>query len=269
MLKFRLMEDNYLTGLGFIGSRLALKLDKFSPIPHSEIKTFKLNSFDNFYFLSTYGNLYSQQEDSKIIQANLLDLVVILNQINFERGFKSFVYISTSSVRLKRQTMYSRSKKAAEEILLSYLEKYDVPICIIRPFSVTGVGEQKNHLIPKLIDSCLNGTRMDFVPKPVHDFIDVEDVVDGILNLSKHHAKGIFELGTGIGYTNDQVRKIVEKVTGYPANIDIVNQLREYDNEEWVSGNFRARMYGWLPKKSLEQSITEMVEEAKNELQTT
>ena len=102
---------------------------------------------------------------------------------------------------------------------------------------------------------------VNFVPEPAHDFIDVEDVVAGIINLSSHRARGIFELGSGRKYTNRQVLEIVEKVTGKKANVNIVGQLRLYDNDDWVSSNFRARSYGWLPKKTLEQSITEQVKD--------
>lgn len=258
------MEDIYLTGSsGFLGSHLAQKLGHYTAIPHTHIPSANVHTFDKFFFLSAYGNLIHQTDDIETIQANLADIITVLSQIDLSQKFKSLVYISTSSVRLKRQTMYSRTKKAAEEILLAYAEKYNLPICIVRPYSVTGVGEQIEHLIPKLIDSCLNGTRMDFVSKPVHDWIDVEDVVDGILNLANHGARGIFELGTGRSYSNLEVLKIVEKVTGKPANVDYVDRLRDYDNTEWTSNNYRARMYGWLPRKTLEQSVTEMVEEAK------
>ena len=258
------MEDTYITGSsGFLGSHLATKLGRYTAIPHSQISSANVSKFDKFFFLSAYGNLIHQINDRATIQANIADLIMVLNSIDLSHKFKSFVYISTSSVRLKRQTMYSRTKKAAEEILLAYMEKYNLPICIIRPYSITGVGEQKEHLIPKLIDSCMNGIRMDFTPKAVHDFVDVDDVVEGILNLSAHGARGIFELGTGVGHSNEEVLKIVEKVVGKPVNVDVVEKLRDYDNTEWVSNNYRARMYGWLPKKSLEQSVKEMYEAAK------
>src|SRR4030042_1372753 len=105
------------TGLsGFIGSHLQIKLD-ITDIPHQEIYKLKTLTFDKFFFLSTYGNLIDQTNTDATIKANLTDLLHILNQINFKKGFQSFVFTSSSSVTLKIQTLYSRTKKAAEQIL--------------------------------------------------------------------------------------------------------------------------------------------------------
>lgn len=251
-----------MTGEGFIGTHLKKQLTHELPldythIPHEQILTTKLKPFDAFYFLSTYGNMSTQTDEKAIFQANVGDLLAILLQLKTIK-FQSFTYISTSSVRLKVQTTYSRSKKAAEELLLAFMERYNLPICIIRPYSVTGVGEQEEHLIPTLINAAITGKEINFVPDATHDFIDVDDVAGGILNLSQHSARGIFELGTGKSYTNQQVLNLVEKVTGKKIKVNIVPSLRVYDNDNWVSNNFKARGYGWLPKKTLEQSIKEM-----------
>lgn len=255
---------DYITGSsGFLGSHLMRALAKAErhvfPIPHDVIDVTSLKPFDNFYFLSSYGNMWGQDDLDKTIKANVLDLVHILQEAT-KYQFKSFIYISTSSVKLDIQTTYSRAKKAAEEILLSYAEKYNLPICIIRPLSITGVGEQKEHLIPKLIHSCMTGELINFAPRPTHDYIDVSDVVSAIQNLSSRSLRGIFELGHGERVTNQKVLELVERVTGKKANINVVDSLRPYDNYQWFSTNYKARSWGWLPKKTLEQSIQEMVE---------
>lgn len=252
----------YITGCnGFFGTHLQKKLKEqgkdFVCIPHDKISSIKLQPFDYFYFLSSYGNLSDQTDDDTILKANITDLVSIITQaINFK--FKSFVWISTSSVKLPIQTMYSRCKRAGEEILLSIIEKYKLPICIIRPFSVTGVGEQEQHLIPTLIRATINDSVVPFIGEPTHDFIDIDDVIEGIMNLSEHRVRGIYELGSGKKYSNEEVLKIVEKVSGKKIKINEVGCLRRYDNAEWVSSNFKSRSWGWLPKKSLLDSIKEM-----------
>jgi nucleoside-diphosphate-sugar epimerase len=253
---------NYGTGLsGFIGSELTKKLD-ITSIPHDEISTVKLKPFDRFFFLSSYGNLASQTDEDMIYKANIEDLLKILGQIK-DFKFKSFVFMSSSSVMLKTQTTYSRCKRAAEEILLAFMEKHDLPVCIIRPFSVTGVGEQPEHLVPTLLRATTTGETVNFVSGAVHDFIDVSDVVSGILSLSEHGARGIYQLGTGVSTTNQQVLDLVEEVTGKKVNINLVESLRAYDTDYWVNNNFKARGYGWLPTKTLKQSIKEQYDSEK------
>jgi len=249
----------YITGAnGFVGKHLVEKVPGAITIPHEQILSTNLEPFNRLFFLSTFGNMSFHDDLDAIIRANLLDLVFLSSQAKFV-GFKSFVYVSTSSVRLPRQTMYSRSKKAGEEIMLGMAENTGMSFCSVRPYSITGVGEQKKHLIPKLINSCLTGEPMDFVPSPVHDFVDVEDVVDALLNLSENEARGVFEVGTGVGYSNEDVKEIVESVTGRKAKVNYVQNMRDYDTEDWVCKNYRARSFGWLPTKSLEDSIREMV----------
>lgn len=259
------MTNTFITGSqGFIGKRLCKKLgaDNYVPINHEDIQNTDFSDAENIYFLSTYGNLFHQKDINKTIKANLNDLIYVASSVDWKK-IRSFVYFSTSSVKLPMQTPYSRAKRAAEEVLLSYMEHYDVPVTIIRPMSVTGVGEQGEHLIPTLIRSCLFGEHMDFVAEPVHDFIDVEDVVDGTLHLLNFNARGIFELGNGVAYSNKDVLNIVQAVTKKKANINLVKSLRAYDNDRWVSTNFKAYFKGWKPIISLTQSVTAMVEDIK------
>lgn len=250
---------SFLTGAsGFVGQHLLKALDSrkesYITIPHEEIENYPLSYFENYYYLSSYGNLITQDSTRETIKANTLDLITTIEKCANIK-FNSFVYISTSSVLLPKQTLYSRCKKASEEILLAFIEKYDAKITILRPFSVCGLGDNPIHLIPTLIRSCLTGERVNFDPKPSHDFIDVDDLVAGILNLQGK--KGVYELGNGKSYSNMDVLAIVEKVTGKIANVHFVDNLRVYDTNNWVCKNKAAREWGWKPKKSLEQSILE------------
>jgi len=246
---------DYITGKGFIGSRL--KLNNPVWVPHDRVNYFRPEPFGRFFYCASYGNIWGQNDTEEIIKANVWWPIRILEQAQ-NVSFHSFVYISSSSVTLPIQTPYSRSKRAAEELLLAH----DLPVCIIRPFSVTGIGEQAGHLIPTLIRSCLIGEEIGFAPDPVHDFIDIQDVADAISGLSR--SAGIYEVGSGIGYTNKQVLELVEDISGTKANICHNIDPRPYDTYNWVS-----KKSAWKPLKTLGQSITEMVEHERARAQNT
>ncbi len=249
------MVDTIVTGAsGFIGRCLMGKLDGKS-LGHDDIRYGNSYNASKLFFLSTYGNMANHDNQWSMVHANVLDLLTIT------RLFDGWIcYMSSSSVNLPVQTPYSRTKRAAEEILQALPE---LKSCIVRPYSVTGVGEQKEHLIPTLIRSCMEGEPMDFAPDATHDFVDVEDVVSGLLILSKIEARGIYEFGNRVAVTNDKVKQLVEEITGKKSNIrQYCGQLRDYDDQNWcckIPNDY------WQPTKSLRQSITEMVEQYKHE----
>lgn len=240
---------------GFIGSRLLARLDHSIAIHHDTIHNRTYQDYDRLFFLSTYGNMAHHTDHLMMLNANVCDLAFILSNLFY--GW--MCYVSSSSVRLPVQTAYSRTKRAGEEMLRSMTE---IKSCIVRPYSVTGVGEQKEHLIPTLIRSCFEGTEMNLVPYATHDFIDVEDVVDALVRMSNDGATGVYEFGNGFAIDNDEVRLLVEEVTGRKVNFKYGGAMRPYDNENWCC---KSRNDYWQPQKTLRQSITEMVEAYKAE----
>jgi len=68
-----------------------------------------------------------------------------------------------------------------------------------------------------------------------------------------------YEIGTGKMYSNQEVREIVEEVTGKKANVRLVDSMRTYDTSHWVADTRAMDDLGWQAKKGLFQTITEMV----------
>lgn len=262
------MIENYIVGAGgFLGTRLMSKLVRSDTVLLDWQHLFNLTDLQphrRFFYLATYGNMAQHDQGSpEILTANVVKPAHILGILLRKKiPCESFVYVSTSSVTLPIQTTYSGTKRAAEEMLLAHR---DIPACIVRPYSITGVGEQKEHLIPKLIDSCMAGTRMDFVGEPTHDFIDVEDAVSAILLLSERKRLGVFEIGTSFLNSNYDILELVENACGKAANLHNIKTMRTYDSGYWCCDNTRAIEEGWAPMKRVKQSIEEMVEAYKHE----
>jgi nucleoside-diphosphate-sugar epimerase len=104
---------------------------------------------------------------------------------------------------------------------------------------------------------------MPFVSGPTHDFIDVRDVVNAILMLSvgSPEALGrVFNISGHKATSNQEVRSVVEKVTGKKANVKLVDSMRPYDNKNWLVDNSDLVRFGWKPQISLEESVKDMVE---------
>ena len=260
------MKEKYLiTGSrGSIGSKLVDALPDADIIRGDRLCEF-VPKVDHVVDLAAYGNTSGHAgEIYEIYRANVLRPISLLTAIRRNSpDCKSIVLTSSSSVLLEQQTHYSLSKKVLEALALKMADEFKLPIVIIRPATVTGPGEDLRRLIPKLIDSCLNGTEMPFVAEPTHDYVDVRDVVDAILMLSHRSPEvtgRVFNLSSNKSTSNQEVLEIVEKLTGKKANLKMVGQMRAYDNKNWVVDNSEMLKLGWSLRYSLEDSVRNMIE---------
>ena len=210
---------------------------------------------------AAYGNKFDQTNDYETIVSNILPLMNLL-EVTKSFNYAGFINFSSSSVALPYETFYSASKGSGERIVRAFVNKYQKPVVNVRPFTVIGNGEQKEHLIPKLIESCQTNCQIPFVPDPTHDFIGVTDFCEAIAALLQYTQalKGqTIDIGTGVSTTNEQIRMIVESKTGKKANIDIKKSLRPYDTKEWKANPVILESLGWKPKQTLDQIIEDMV----------
>lgn len=248
---------------GHIGSHLfnkytsfgtpVIRLDREGNVPQEVTKVFNL---------AAYGNKYTQIDKYEIYKANV-DMVKKL--LENSKG-KTVVLTSTSSVLLPIQTDYSKSKQMMEDYVKEWVTMTDENVIIARPSTVVGIGEDPNRLIPKLINSCLTDEPMDFIGEPIHDFIDVQDFIEGMIFLSNQASryKGqVFNVSFGISVSNELIKGIVEEITGKKANINRVESLRNYDTKDWKVPSYKLRALGWRPKKDVFVTIEEMVNEYK------
>jgi dTDP-glucose 4,6-dehydratase len=128
-----------------------------------------------------------------------------------------FIHVSTSEVYgtalyepmdedhpLNPKTPYAAAKAGADRLVYSYIQSYDIPGIILRPFNNYGTRQHLEKLIPRFITSALLRE-----PLTVHgdgsaarDWIYVEDTVRAIdmamhVPISKVRGE-VFNLGTGV-----------------------------------------------------------------------
>ncbi len=151
---------------------------------------------------------------------------------------------------------YGKNKLAVEEILLSLQkDNLEVGFVALRYFNAAGaamdgsLGEGHNpetHIIPNIIKSALLGIPFkvfgnDYKTKDgtcIRDYIHVLDLIEAhILALEKLiKAKGayIYNVGTGIGYSNKEVIETVKKVSGKAFDVEY-SQRRKGDVDELIA----------------------------------
>ena len=269
-----------LTGMGFIGTHLYKRLSddgvQVYHIPHDKLhdKVYlkdlfsELQDVDIIVHMASYGNLAYQIDVEETVKANIVALVNLLEATRAV-NYRSFINFSSSSTLLPTDTMYSVTKRAGEDICKVYAKKYNKPIISVLPYTVIGLGEPREHLIPQLIESCLFGKKIPFVSRPVHDFIGVNDFIEAIkLLIEKYYRKDEVEIGTGKQLSNEQILKMVEKATGKSANIERTASLRSYDTGKWVANPVIIKSIGWKQKQTIQQVIDEMVKTYENKKRT-
>lgn len=234
---------------GFIGSHLVKALeargDEVYKVSHFDLSysapiiTTNIFSIDPDYIfhLAAYGNMANQKDWGETFNANL-EKTYILLMASKDIPYKAFINVSSSSVLLPHETMYSATKAGAERLCKAFADEYDKPIVTIRPYSVYGPGEADFRFIPTCFRSCLSGEPMEIDPDPVHDWIYVDDLVNIMLETAEHKADTrykTFNVGTGVSNSNLAVLSLIEEITGKQANVTIKKGLRSFDNEEWLS----------------------------------
>lgn len=213
----------YITGAnGFIGKALQeyLKGNDVVCINRNHYP-FDFDDDSTVIHLAAYGNHSYQKDRSDIIRANIRMLEVMLDAFAFSSARK-FYNISTSSVTLPVQTLYSSSKLFGECLVNSY---NDPRMVNIRPYSVYGPGEALHRFIPTVIKHLNTGEEMVIDPGAVHDWIYIDDFIY-MLFADK------VNIGTGIQHTNMQVIRMLEQISGKELFYKVQKQ-REYDTDNW------------------------------------
>jgi len=154
-----------------------------------------------------------------------------------KNGVQYFTFSSTSAIYDPEGNPYSKSKAVIEQLLPDYGMKY----MSLRYFNAAGsyngeLGytiEPKQHLIPILVDCALNDKTFtiysDKYDTPdgtcIRDYIHVTDIarahISAVKFLESGGASGIYDVGTGLGYSVREVIDEVERVTNQPIDAEI------------------------------------------------
>ena len=124
--------------------------------------------------------------------------------------------------QISPHNLYTKSKFLAEELCKIYSEKYKLNVIILRPFNIFARSMNKNYLISNLIESINTKKTVTITNRTSkRDFLYIDDFIELILKIKDYDFKyEIFNVGSGISYSFDEVIEIIEKNTSKKLNLE-------------------------------------------------
>jgi dTDP-glucose 4,6-dehydratase len=164
---------------------------------------------------------------------------------------------------LRPTNPYSASKAAAEMIVRSYIESFDMNIKVIRCNNVYGPNQYPEKLIPKFKrllregKKCtIHGSRCATIKRA---FMHVEDVVDAVEVVWKEGTPGeVYNIASDDEMTVMEVTKmIIETIKGttdYDKWVDYVDD-RPFNDQRYYICAKKLKSLGWKQKKTREDLL--------------
>lgn len=201
---------------------------------------------------------------------NLLKIAKIFKINNFLFASTAAVYAPSNRMHtenniLKPIDIYGRSKKLAEEKIISYSEKNPTfKFVILRLFNIYGYDDNTPHFIPEIIKKIKNSFKISVGNlETTRDYIYIDDIIDAIFLIMKKNENfnnQIYNLGTGIGTSGIEVVKLVAYFFKKGLLIKQDKKLlRKVDRSKLVADIRKfSKKYNWSPKYNIKKGLKKL-----------
>jgi nucleoside-diphosphate-sugar epimerase len=247
-------------------SRLSPELDEL----------FEKNTFDAVINAAGSGNVpYSMSHPVIDFEANSLDTIRVVESIRKHQKVCKYIHISSAAVygnpiRLPVKeddataplSPYGWHKLIAEHICREYSTVYNLPIAIVRPFSVYGTGLKKQlfwDLFQK-IKNCNGNVELHGTGKESRDFIHVKDLVKAVaLILEKGSLTGeVYNLASGEETTIANVVKMFVSTLKEPPICSFNGVVRSGDPLNWCADMSKLQELHFVPDYKINDGMQEI-----------
>ena len=205
-------------------------------------------------------------ENNIIGTLNILEYCVIkkIKKIIF---VSSYVYGNPKYSPIDEQhqisphNLYTKSKFLAEELCKIYSEKYKLNVIILRPFNIFARSMNKNYLISNLIES-INTKKIVTITNRTskRDFLYIDDFIELILKIKDYDFKyEIFNVGSGISHSFDEVIEIIEKNTSKKLNLEYKNDDQSYIQNITADNSKITKILDWKPELTFEEGLQKLL----------
>ena len=268
-------------GRGFIGGRYA---DLYPCVVNdrNDLEPNLYHARDILYMISTVDNYHVTTNPYIDIDTNLTTLIKVLE--NWRKGLnpdKDSVFNFASSWFVYGDTelparedsycnpkgFYSITKRAAEQLLISYCETYGLKYRILRFANVLGVGDlkagPKKNAVTYMINQMKQGHPVNLYDggEFIRDYIHIDDLCDAVnIVLTKGSTNEIYNIGNGQGTKFKDIIDYVVKLgsTSKVNNIEQADFHKIVQVKSMYMDTTKLRVLGYAPKYSIYNIVEEL-----------
>jgi UDP-glucose 4-epimerase len=231
---------------------------------------------DWVFNLAAYGASSRQTDARRMAAVNLLGTINLLEACQ-QTGCAAFVQAGSSSEYgikdhapaeedwLEPNSSYAVTKAAATHYCRHVALSGQLPVTIVRLYSIFGPYEEPDRLLPTLVVAGMRGRLPPLVhPDIGRDYVFIDDACDGLLLAATRTGPpfgAVYNLGTGQQTSLRQLVELARRV------LDIAEEPlwgsmpdRHWDTTVWLADSRRLRALGWQPRFSLEQGLCRLVD---------
>lgn len=270
-------------GTGFVGRSLIEKLrgEGFDPIAlgssDGDIATLDLEKFKHERIervVHLAGRTFvpeSWQNPLEFYRTNIMGTVNVAEfcrQVGASLTYISaYVYGNPSILPLKEDdpvnpnNPYAYTKLLGEKVCLQYADLFALPVTILRPFNIYGMGQSNSFLIPKIIHQVLHEELIELENlNPCRDYIYISDLVEAVtLSFRDQNKCATYNLGSGMSISVAEVVDIIQKVAGTNKPVISKNIVRDNEILDVVADMSKfTEMFNWQPKFDFASGIEDI-----------
>ncbi|WP_109575404.1 GDP-mannose 4,6-dehydratase [Aminobacter sp. AP02] len=271
---------------GFVGRNLVkrLRLDGAKVLELSRASGFDILSDQAnlegvthvFHIAGLTGIPHAWKEPVAFFETNALGTMRILEQCrlaNCPMTFLSaYIYGAPQFLPITEQhpvvanNPYGFSKRVAEDACTFYVQNYGLRCVSLRLFNTYGPGQSSDFLLPFIVEQVLDDSReaievQDLEPR--RDYVFVDDVVDAIVSAQSAAPGSVFNIGSGVTYSVEEVIQLTLRAAGRQKPYRAMGEKRK-NEVNCVQADISAlqQATGWRPRTSLADGIRKLIENA-------
>ncbi len=227
-------------------------------------------------------------DNKKFFETDILGTQTVANAVlEHKNRVRKFIHISTSEVYgsdithcsvpmseehpLNPSSPYAAAKCGADRLVYSYMQTYDIPAVIVRPFNNYGPRQHLEKVLPRFITGVIMNEDLKVHGEGMasRDWIDVRDTCEAlnvILNADIDKIKGeVFNIGTNRTIKiRDLAQKVVKEMNYESSRIKYIAERPGQVDCHIANVEKIKNILGWESKIFFEDGLKNIIEWYKN-----